>query len=916
LTKKQTNTAFDFFWISLVSLLFLAKTTAVVAEPIVAEGSIVDLSKHLSIYEDAYNTLSIDSFLDYEFSAFRRLDSTEINIDYTFSSFWLRFSLTNEKESNEIYFLHIDNPDLNTVSFFETERSNLLREIHTGERQPFAKRDLKHRDFIFELPLPANSTRTYYVKINNDGEAAFFSLKINKPDALIADESSSDIFLIAYGALGFIVVLSLYLLVVLKNWLYFIYAIYVLASVGALANLHGYPALHLWPTSPWFADHSGAIFSFLANFTLILFVQRFLDLKRRKPSLHRITNIYLGLISTILIFGIAPSPMVMVSHVINALCTLLTFLLVPSCAIASLKTYRYRAIYILASYTPLTAAVIAYFLRITGAIGGQPPVAWLDFGLSFQLFVLSFALIEGFRHEQSGMIKKLAAQNREMESLTTAARESDNGIAILARDGIIEWCNSVFEKIHLLSPEQDSATNKLHISSLVGHEQTSEHMHLAADSKISQGYGIHLEQPDGNTVWLQATITPLVDTEGQVYRFVVIESDLTSQKQADEEKRKLHERLLQSQKLETLGTLAGGVAHSFNNLLMAIQGQSTMILLETGQKNPIYQRATMIEECVRSGAELSSQLLGFARKGAYELVTLDINQLAQRSIKLFQTTRKEYLIDSRLSDISLPADVDSTQFEQVFLNLFNNAALAMPKGGTIRVASEIINILPIDSQKYRVEPGKYAKVSVSDKGVGMNEETRQRVFEPFFTTRDIGKGTGLGLASVYGILRSHGGYIEVYSELGLGTTFSFYVPISEKEAIEKISFEEPEITTGAETILLVDDEPMVSDVATEILKTLGYSVHVAGNGDQAIEIFNERHSEIDLIILDMIMPGKSGVETFKELRSIEPDIKVLLSSGYSLDQQAQGVMTSGFSGFIQKPYTISRLSAKLDELLH
>jgi signal transduction histidine kinase/ActR/RegA family two-component response regulator len=502
-----------------------------------------------------------------------------------------------------------------------------------------------------------------------------------------------------------------------------------------------------------------------------------------------------------------------------------------------------------------------------------------------------------------------------MATLTTAASESDNGIAILTRSGSLEWSNRVFDHMHSL-PKPTIDSEMTHISSLVGHEPATKHMNRAADSKLSQGYAIQLEGPEGNHQWLQATITPLVDTEDQVYRFVLIESDLTSLKEADEEKRKLQERLAQSQKLETLGTLAGGVAHSFNNLLMAIQGQTTMILLDVASEDPIYKRASVIEGCVNSGAELSSQLLGFARKGTYELATQDINELARKSIKLFKTTRKECVVDYRLSDSGLPVEIDLIQFEQVFLNLLNNAALSMPQGGTIRVKSEIIDILPFDAKKNNVEPGKYAKISVSDEGVGMDKETRKRVFEPFFTTREKGRGTGLGLASAYGIVRAHRGFFEVYSELGLGTTFSFYVPLSSKDLVEVTRQEEITVPRGRETVLLVDDEQIVTDVAQEILKVLGYSVHVANNGDKAVEIFSKKHHEIDLVIMDMIMPGKSGAETLDEMRLIEPQIKVLLSSGYNLDQQAKSLKERGFGGFIQKPYNLSRLSAKLDELLH
>jgi hypothetical protein len=406
---SKTNTAVGLLWYSLLFLLALSRTTSAAVKPIIAQGSSIDLSENLYFYEDAYNILSIESLLKTEFTSFKRLDTTEITMDFTFNSLWFGFSLKNEQESDTTYFLYIDNPDLNTVSYYETDGVNLLREVHTGERQAFAERDVLHRNFVFKLTLASKTTRTYYLKINNNGEAAVFSLNLKTPEAFVAGDSRSDITVLAYGAIAFLVVLALFLFIVLKSSIYFLYGIFVLSSVLSLANLHGYPALHFWPNSPWFTDYSGTIFSFIANFTMLLFVQRFLDLRTHRRGLYRITNVYLAIIAFFIVISFVPSPYVIVSHIGNNFLTLLTFILVPSCAIVSLKTNRLRAIYVLTSYTPLAAAVVVYFLRVTGAFGGQPPVVWMDLGLTFQLLVLSFGLIDSFRHEQANMITKLAA---------------------------------------------------------------------------------------------------------------------------------------------------------------------------------------------------------------------------------------------------------------------------------------------------------------------------------------------------------------------------------------------------------------------------------------------------------------------------------------------------------------------------
>jgi CheY-like chemotaxis protein len=260
-------------------------------------------------------------------------------------------------------------------------------------------------------------------------------------------------------------------------------------------------------------------------------------------------------------------------------------------------------------------------------------------------------------------------------------------------------------------------------------------------------------------------------------------------------------------------------------------------------------------------------------------------------------------------------EVDLGQMEQVFMNLYVNAWQAMPGGGNIYLETENVFLNDGQALHYSVTPGKYVKITVTDTGTGMDEKTRARIFDPFFTTKAMGRGTGLGLATVYGIIKGHKGMINVYSELGHGTIFTIYLPASEKQIIK----EEPATGTidrGTETILVVDDEKIVLEANRELLKSMGYRVYTVGSGQEAIALFTEKRNEIDLVILDMIMPEISGGETFDRLREINPGIKVLLSSGYSLNGEAQTIMDRGCKGFIQKPFQIEKLSQKVREMLN
>jgi CheY-like chemotaxis protein len=252
--------------------------------------------------------------------------------------------------------------------------------------------------------------------------------------------------------------------------------------------------------------------------------------------------------------------------------------------------------------------------------------------------------------------------------------------------------------------------------------------------------------------------------------------------------------------------------------------------------------------------------------------------------------------------------------EQVLLNLYVNAWQAMPAGGNLYLQTENVRISESEGISFRGKPGSYVKLSITDTGVGMDETTKERIFDPFFTTRQMGRGTGLGLATVYGIMKNHGGFINVYSEIGKGTTFNLYLPISGKSPLEKKT-SPGKVWLGSGTLLLVDDEKMILNVTAPILRDLGYKVLTAGSGEEAIEIYKKNKYRIDLVILDVVMPSISGCQTFDRLIEIDPEVKVLLSSGYSINEQTADILKRGGRGFIQKPFDLERLSRKLKEIL-
>jgi len=378
------------------------------------------------------------------------------------------------------------------------------------------------------------------------------------------------------------------------------------------------------------------------------------------------------------------------------------------------------------------------------------------------------------------------------------------------------------------------------------------------------------------------------------------------------EKKRLEAQLHQTEKLQALGTLSGGIAHDFNNLLMGIQGRTELMLDHCDKSDPCVEHLKSIQEYISSAATLTNQLLGIARGGKYDVKPADMNTIIKHQGELFRRTKKEIIITGKYAPDLWAAEVDQGQMEQVLWNLFINAHQAMPDGGNITISTSNTIITPTKALELETVPGNFIEIRVKDTGVGMEHDTLQKIFDPFFTTKEKGRGTGLGLASVYGIVRNHGGSIQVTSTPGNGSEFIILLPATELEPA--IGSEElPAIIRGSGVIFLIDDEEMIRDVGAEMLKLLGYEVLTAASGAEALEVYRHQQKKIDLVILDIIMPGMNGGQVFEKLRELNPDVKVIIASGYSLDSEAHKLLKSGCSGFIQKPFNLESLSLTVAE---
>jgi PAS domain S-box-containing protein len=396
---------------------------------------------------------------------------------------------------------------------------------------------------------------------------------------------------------------------------------------------------------------------------------------------------------------------------------------------------------------------------------------------------------------------------------------------------------------------------------------------------------------------------------GKITAMVAAARDITDHKE-------LERQLFQAQKMESVGTLAGGIAHDFNNILSGVLGYASLMKASLTSDQRFFEYVNAIEKSASRASELTAQLLAFSRGGKYEVRAINLNSVIEDTLEIVgRTFDKSIEIETRLSGQLPTVAADAAQMEQVIMNLCINARDAMLEGGKLFVETDIVGVTEEYVKTHLgAQPGTYAVVSVTDTGYGMDRETLERVFDPFFTTKEKGKGTGLGLAMVYGVVKNHGGSVQVYSEPGEGATFKVYLPVDGRPEAKEISqYNVPQ--NGSEIILVVDDEESILSLARDMLESHGYKALLAGGGEEAIEIYRGRNGAIDLVILDMIMPKMGGLETFLQLKQLDPHVKAILSTGYSQNGKAQKILDSGARGFLQKPYQLNALLSKVRSVL-
>jgi len=499
---------------------------------------------------------------------------------------------------------------------------------------------------------------------------------------------------------------------------------------------------------------------------------------------------------------------------------------------------------------------------------------------------------------------------RDAERLATAIAQITEGIIITDAQGTIEYVNDATLEITGYAREELIGENPRVLRS--GHQPEAFYEQMwktISSGEVWQGQLVN-RRKDGSFYEEEMTITPIRWADGSIRSYVAAKRDVT-------DRVLLESQLLQAQKMEAIGQLAGGVAHDFNNMLTGITGYAQLLLRAVdgdAQRSDLQQ----ILELSTRAADLTQQLLAFSRRQQLEQIPVDLNNLIGSTLKMLRRLIPEDIeVEFDGADALQAVMADSGQIVQVLMNLAVNARDAMPSGGKLIIETADVELDGDYADAHLdVDPGRYVMMSISDNGVGMDEATRKHIFEPFFTTKGTGEGTGLGLATVYGIVKQHGGHINVYSEPGVGTAFKVYLPASELAASEREGAPEgPSKLPEIATVLLVEDEEAVREIVERTLGNIGCHVLSAGRSSEALQLYESTEQRIDLLLTDVVMPGGLGTDLYGELRALDPDLKVVFMSGYP-DRGAMHLtdLPAG-SMFLRKPFSPSKLAEYVRQIL-
>jgi PAS domain S-box-containing protein len=546
-----------------------------------------------------------------------------------------------------------------------------------------------------------------------------------------------------------------------------------------------------------------------------------------------------------------------------------------------------------------------------------------------ELNALNERLEEKVKERTAELFGEIADRMRANEALRKSEEryhrffdEDLAGAYISTQEGKILTCNPAFARIFGFASVEEALNSSLD-TIYFDAEAREAFLELLREKRKIEHYEVKLRRRDGTPLHVIENVVGAFDEHGTLIEIKGYIIDNTERKIAEQSLTQSEERLRQSQKMEAIGTLAGGVAHDFNNLLTAILGNTQLALRQLAPDDPMQLRLIEVETAGNRAAVLTRQLLAFSRRQQLERRTLNLNATIGEIMKLLQRIIGEDVeVHLKAAPNLCAVFADPAQIEQVIMNLGVNARDAMPQGGQLTIETSNVELDDSYRRQYPyVQCGKYIEISVSDTGTGMEAETQLHIFEPFFTTKEVGRGTGLGLSMVYGIIKQHDGHINVYSEPGYGTTFKIFLPVDEKTVEKEVLAVQLPLLGGTETILVAEDEEALRHLAKDVLEGLGYTVLLTKNGEEAVEAYSQNPQRIDMLLLDVVMPRMGGWEAYEQIRKSGGDVPLILMTGYSSEKvQSRFIKQNGSKVeldmvVLRKPYNVEGMGRKVRAVL-
>lgn len=910
------------------------------------------ITQYLDYYIDETCQLNINTVASEKFAPhFKRLNGKS-GFGYSSSSFWFRIHVNNITDHPIEWFMEypyavvdhfifyqlksdesgksketiLDTADQSSA--FHSSKNHFFSVTKSGDAYPFAQRPVNFRTTIIPITqMPGKEI--FYFNIRSNGAIVVPLVAWGKEQ--IAQHMNEDLALnwLYYGFMLAAVLYNVFIFISVRELTYLYMVIVVVGTSFFTMTHNGLAFQYLWPESVWWANVCHPFFAFVTWLGVIIFTTSFLSTKTELPRVHFFmkVSLYIGIV---MLFSSLLLPYRIITQINLLFASTCGMAMIISSCILCFRGQRQARFYIIA----WSSILISAFIMLFKSLGLIESNVWTDSGVQISLTllvtILSFGLVDkinSIQHEKQKALDQVRASEKRYRLLADNVKEviwtldlktlKINYItpSVLSMIGYTsEEAKEYFSFNKMLPP--DSAKKAMNaVKTGVNADDTTKKL-------IEDKPPIELEcyTKDGNIIWTETTLTFLRDEHNNAFELLGVSRDITERKLSEKEKKKLEDQLAQSNKLESMGTLAGGIAHDMNNILTAIMGYVEITLSDVQSDSKICKRLERVLGACYRARDLVKQILTFSRQESQENIPVNINIMIKEVLKLIRASLPATVkIHQNIPKDKYIVNADPTKIHQIIMNLCSNAGYAMEEqGGILAVCTEMIELDSGSASKYfGLLPGPYIRLTVSDTGHGMDRKTMERIFDPFFTTKPRGKGTGMGLAMVHGIVKSLGGNIYVYSEPGKGSTFHLFFPHALKSDLaEHTKSGSVNILTGNETLLYVDDETPIVEMAQEMLSTLGYSVYGVVGSVQALERFKLNPDLFDLVITDQNMPEMTGCELAKNIWAIRPDIPIILCSGFNDIVNLESARFMGINEYIMKPYGKQEMCIKIRKILN